>query len=164
MKTSKSYDDTKVKQTDTRAKEQAKEYADRKRRAEGKDFKVGERVLLRQPHKNKYSTPFFSDPFTIIKIKGSQLEIQDKHGKTYKRNSAHVKKYHVSAEEREEKEIEHPTTKEIPQPHPQPEEESTPHPTQANLSPSQPLQPIPIPTTPKRRTTRITKPPERLGY
>ena len=164
VKTSKSYDDTKVKQTDTRAKEQAKEYADRKRRAEEKDFKVGERVLLRQPHKNKYSAPFCSDPFTIIKINGSQLEIQDKHGKTYKRNSAHVKKYHVSAEEREEEEIEQPTTKEIPQPHPQPEEESTPHPTQANLSPPQPLQPIPIPTTPKRRTTRITKPPERLGY
>ena len=164
VKTSKSYDDTKVKQTDTRAKEQAKEYADRKRRAEEKDFKVGERVLLRQPHKNKYSTPFCSDPFTIIKINGSQLEIQDKHGQTYKRNSAHVKKYHVSAEEREEEEIEQPTTKEIPQPHPQPEEESTPHPTQANLSPPQPLQPIPIPTTPKRRTTRITKPPERLGY
>ena len=146
MKTSKSYDDTKVKQTDTRAKEQAKEYADRKRRAEEKDFKVGERVLLRQPHKNKYSTPFCSDPFTIIKINGSQLEIQDKHGQTHKRNSAHVKKYHVSAEEREEEEIEHPTTKEIPQPHPQPEEESTPHPTQANLSPPQPLQPITTPT------------------
>ena len=92
------------------------------------------------------------------------MEIQDKHGQTYKRNSAHVKKYHVPAEEREEEEIEHPTTKEIPQPHPQPEEESTPHPTQANLSPPQPLQPIPIPTTPKRGTTRITKPPERLGY
>ena len=77
------------------AKEQAKEYADRKRRAEEKDFKVGERVLLRQPHKNKYSTPFCSDPFTIIKKKGSQLEIQDKHGQTYKRNLIHVKKYHV---------------------------------------------------------------------
>ena len=143
---------------------QSKGASERKRRAEEKDFKVGERVLLRQPHKNKYSTPFCSDPFTIIKINGSQLEIQDKHGQTYKRNSAHVNKYHVSAEEREEEEIEQPTTKEIPQPHPQPEEESTPHPTQENLSPPQPLQPIPIPTTPKRRTTRITKPPERLGY
>ena len=97
VKTSKSYDDTKVIQTDTRAKEQAKEYADRKRRAEEKYFKVGERVLLRQPHKNKYSTPFCSDPFTIIRKKGSQLEIQDKHGQTYKRNSAHVKKYHLPA-------------------------------------------------------------------
>ena len=91
------------------------------------------------------------------------LNWKDKHGQTYKRNSAHVKKYHGPAEEGEEEEIEHPTTKEIPQPHPQPEEECTPHPTQANLSPPQPLQPIPIPTTPKRRTTRITKPPERLG-
>ena len=142
VKTSKSYDNTKVKQTDTRAKEQAKEYADRKRRAEEKDFKVGERVLLRQPHKNKYSTPFCGDPFTIIKKKGSQLEIQDKHGQTYKRNSAHVKKYHVPAEEREEEEI---------------EEESTPHPTQANLSPPQPLQPIPIPTIPGKKNNKNHK-------
>ena len=98
--TRKSYHETKAKETDTRAKEQAKEYAGRKRRAEEKYFKVKERVLLRQPHKNKYSTPFCIDPFTVIKINGSQLEIQDKHGQTYKRKSARIKKYHESAEER----------------------------------------------------------------
>ena len=58
VKSSKSYDDRKAQQTDARAKKQAKEYADRKRRAKEKDFKVGEKVLLRQPHKNKYSTQF----------------------------------------------------------------------------------------------------------
>ena len=34
VKSSKSYDDTKVQQTDARAKQQAREYADKKRRAE----------------------------------------------------------------------------------------------------------------------------------
>lgn len=162
VKPSKSYDHIKVQQTDDKAKQQAKEYADRKRRAKEKDFKVGEKVLLRQPHKNKYSTQFSSDPFTIIKINGSQLEIQDKHGQTSKRNSAHVKKYYKSADREEEDEIENPTTNklpqnELPQPSPQPEEETPPQSSQ-----SQPRQPTPFPTPLKRRTTRIIKPPERL--
>lgn len=161
VKSSKSYDDRKAQQTDARAKKQAKEYADWKCQAKEKDFKVGEKVLLRQLHKNKYSTQFSSDPFTIIKINGSQLEIQDRHGQTYKRNSAHAKKYHESAEEEE---IENPTTNKLPQPNPQPEEETPPQSSQATLSQSQPQQPIPFPTPPKRRTTRIIKPPERLGY
>lgn len=72
-------------------KKQRKEYADKKRRAEEKYFKV-ERKFFCQPHKNKCSTQFFSDTFTTVKINGSQLEIQDKHGQTHKRNSAHAKK------------------------------------------------------------------------
>ena len=77
--TSKSFDDTRAQQADAEAKKQAKEYADRKRRAQEKEFKIGDKVLLRQPHTNKYSTQFSSDPYTIIKINGSQLELQDKH-------------------------------------------------------------------------------------
>ena len=61
------------------------------------------------------------------------MEIQDKREQTYKRNSAHVKKYNGSAEERKEEEVEHPTTKEVSQPHHQLEKGSTAHPTQANL-------------------------------
>ena len=165
LKSSKSYDDKKVKQTDARAKQQAKEYADRKRWAEEKDFKIGEKVLLRQLHKNKYSTQFCSDPFTIIKINGSQLEIQDKHGQIYKRNSAHTKRYYESEENREEEEeIENPAPKELPQPNPQPEEETQPQSSQTNPFTSPPQEPIPSPAEPKRRTTRISKPPERLRY
>ena len=101
---------------------------------------------------------------TGIKINVYQLAFQVKHVQTYKRNSAHVKEYHESAEEREKEEVEHSTTKEVPQRHLQLEEKNTPHLTQANLSPTQHPQPIPIPTPPERRTTRITKPPKRLGY
>ena len=88
------YDNTRAQEADARAKKQAKEYADRKRRAQEKNVKIGDKVLIRQPHKNKYSTQFYSDPFTIVKINGSQLEVQDKHGQSYKRNSAHAKKYY----------------------------------------------------------------------
>ena len=80
--TSKSFDDTRAQQEDAEAKKQAKEYADRKRRAQEKEFKIGDKVLLRQPHTNKYSTQFSNDPYTIIKINGSQLELQDKHGES----------------------------------------------------------------------------------
>jgi hypothetical protein len=87
---------------DAKAKQQAKEYANGKRRAREKDFKIGDKVLLRQPHTNKYSTQFCSVPFTIIKINGSQLELQDQHGQKYKRNSAHMKKYHEPTERKDE--------------------------------------------------------------
>ena len=53
MESNKSYDDIKVQQTDAIAKQQAKEYADRKRWAEQKDFKVGKKAPLRQPHKKR---------------------------------------------------------------------------------------------------------------
>ena len=102
VKSSKSYDDTRAQQVDAKAKQQAKEYANGKRRAREKDFKIGDKVLLRQPHTNKYSTQFCSVPFTIIKINGSQLELQDQHGQKYKRNSAHMKKYHEPTERKDE--------------------------------------------------------------
>ncbi len=105
VKSSNVYDNTRAQEVDARAKEQAKKYADRKRQAQEKNFKIGEKVLIRQPHKNKYSTQFYSDPFTILKINGSQLEVQDKHGQSYKRNSAHAKKYYEPAEETDEKMI-----------------------------------------------------------
>jgi hypothetical protein len=46
VKSSKSYDDTRAQQADAKAKQQAKEYADGKRRAREKDFKIGDKVLL----------------------------------------------------------------------------------------------------------------------
>ena len=124
-------------------------------------------MLIRQPHKSKYSTQFYSDPFTIVKINGSQSEVQDTHGQCYKRNSAHAKKYHESAEGRdEEDDIENFTEEEVPERAPQPEEETLPQqqPGQETQQHSQPQQPIPVHTPPRRRPARKTKPPERFGY
>ena len=70
MKSSKSYDDTKLQQTDARAKQQAKEYVDTKRRAEEKDFKVGEKVLFRQSHKSKNSTQICPTHLQSSKLMG----------------------------------------------------------------------------------------------
>ena len=163
--TSKSFDDTRAQQTDAKAKKQAKEYADRKRRAQEKEFKIGDKVLLRQPHTNKYSTQFSSDPYTIIKINGSQLELRDKHGQKYKRNSAHAKKYHEVAEGRDEEEdMEHPVNEQVPQQVPQPEEETTPQPEQVTQPHQYPQQPLPLHSPPRKRSARKTKPPERFGY
>ena len=91
-------------------------YADRKRRTQEKDFKIGDKVLLRQPTTNKYSTQFSEKPVTIIKNNGYQLEIQHEHGQMYKRNSSHVKKYHHSTEDGEEDDIEHQKNRKTPRP------------------------------------------------
>ena len=47
---------------------------------------------------------------------------------------------------------------------PQPEAETLPLSSQTNPSTAPPQEPTTSPAQPKRRTTRITKPPERLGY
>jgi hypothetical protein len=128
---------------DAKAKQQAKEYADGKRRAREKYFKIGDKVLLRQPHTNKYSTQFSSVPFTIIKINGSQLELQEQHGQKYKRNSAHAKKYHEPAERKdEEDDTEHPANEHVPRQVPQREEETPPHQTSNPTTPSFSTTPI----------------------
>ena len=94
------------------------------------------------------------------------MEGQDKHGQSYKRNSAHAKKYYEPAEGRdEEDDIENFTEEEVPQRAPQPEE--TPPQQQleqATQQHSQLQQPIPVHTPPRRRPARKTKPPERFGY
>ncbi|CAB4019444.1 Hypothetical predicted protein [Paramuricea clavata] len=148
VKSSKSYDDTRAQQVDAKAKRQAKEYADGKRRARGKDFKIGDKILLRHPHTDKYSTQFSSVSFTIIKINGSQLELQDQHGQKYKRNSAHLKKYHKPAERKdEEDDTEHPANEQVPRQVPQPEEETPQQPGQV----SQPLPHSQQPHSPPRK-------------
>lgn len=170
IKSNKAVDDEKIRVQDAKAKKEAKEYADRKRRAREKDFEIGDAVLLRQQHNNKYSTPFFSDPFTIVKINGSQVIVRDKQGKMHKRNPADVKRYHEvteeSLKEAEEKDIGSPEIERsdeislrssIQQ---QPEAPST---QQSEASP-QSSETLSNYTQPPRRSTRTRKPPERFAF
>lgn len=116
-------DDTKARKSDAKAKSQAKEYADSKRKAKIKEFKAGDLVLLQQRHHNKYSTAFHPDPLKIIQINGTQLVIEDKTGKTHRRNSAHVKKFVQTNQhrfgKREEEEIDITSEKSTPEKLPQ---------------------------------------------
>ena len=78
-------DDSKVRETDYNAKKLAKEYADSKRRATTRDLKPGDLVLLRQQHKNKYTSTYSPEPLKIIQVNGSQILMQDANGNMYRR-------------------------------------------------------------------------------
>ena len=72
--------------------QRAKEYADTRRNAKASDLKVGDRVLVKQPKVNKFSTPFNPTPLTIISMKGSMVTASHPGGKQVTRNTAHFKK------------------------------------------------------------------------
>jgi hypothetical protein len=80
--------DSEGRNKDSSEKAKAKEYTDKTR-----NLAVGDKVLVTQKRKNKYSTQFGKDPMKIIKISGSQIILEDRHGKQQKRNSSLVKKY-----------------------------------------------------------------------
>ncbi|KAK3740432.1 hypothetical protein QZH41_004600 [Actinostola sp. cb2023] len=64
-----------VKQNDAKRKEQMKEYADRHNHARASDLKVGDKVLVKQPKKNKMSTPFKPEPLEVKEKKGSMIQL-----------------------------------------------------------------------------------------
>jgi hypothetical protein len=85
--------DAEVRNKDSSEKAKTKEYTDKTRHAKTRNLAVGDEVLVTQKRKNKYSTQFGKDPMKIIKINGSQIILEDRHGKQHRRNSSHVKKY-----------------------------------------------------------------------
>ncbi|CAB4043738.1 Hypothetical predicted protein [Paramuricea clavata] len=50
-----------------------KEYADKRRRSETSEIKVGDTVLIQQPKANKLSTPFNPRPYKVVARKGSMV-------------------------------------------------------------------------------------------
>ena len=71
LKTEHAPNDAKVRTTDAKAKQKAKEYADRRRNATARNLNVGDWVLVKQKHWNKYSTTFHPDPARILQINGT---------------------------------------------------------------------------------------------
>lgn len=95
-----------ARQNDKKNKEKGKEYGDTKRRANDHDIQPGDEVLLQQKASNKLSTTFEHEPYVVTERKGSQVTIRSKDGAEYKRNVAHVKRYHrPSWQEADAKEI-----------------------------------------------------------
>lgn len=83
-----------VRDRDAEKKEIGKTYSDEKRRASESNILVGDEVLLKQRHQNKFSTTFESTPFQVIEKNGNQLVIQspDK-SRVLKRNIIHTRPY-----------------------------------------------------------------------
>lgn len=69
-----------------------KNYADSRARAKPHTFKIGDRVLVKRPKVNKFSTPFDPRPYTVVNIKGSMISAR-LHGNTITRNSSFFKLY-----------------------------------------------------------------------
>ena len=68
-----SNDATDVRKKDKAEKERGKKYMDSRRKAKTRNLQVGDKVLVTQKHKNKFSTKFFPDPMEIIQIHGHKL-------------------------------------------------------------------------------------------
>ncbi len=62
-------------------------YANIKRNAAGSDIQTGDKVLLRQERKDKLSTNFKSEPFTVVDRNGNCVSVQSDSGVQYKRKS-----------------------------------------------------------------------------
>ena len=61
----------KVKVNDSTAQAKMKEQADKKAYVHQSCIKIGDKVLCRQPHHTKHTTPFNNQLYTVIKVKGS---------------------------------------------------------------------------------------------
>ena len=63
----------KLRHRDAANKAKAKAYCDRRRNAKNSELQVGDTVLVRQPRKNKLSTPFDARPLEIVQRTGSMI-------------------------------------------------------------------------------------------
>ena len=86
--------DEEVRDRDQEKKIKMKEYSDRTRKAEESNLMAGDKVLLKQPRANKWTTRFESQPYELIDKCGNSVVIKSPEGAQYKRNSTHVKLYH----------------------------------------------------------------------
>ena len=66
-----------IRQTDAKSKEKMKEYADKRSHAKSTDLKIGDKVLIKQPKKDKMSTPFKPEPLEIKDKKRNMITAQN---------------------------------------------------------------------------------------
>ncbi|KAK3754982.1 hypothetical protein QZH41_004427 [Actinostola sp. cb2023] len=140
-----------VRQNDAKRKEQMKEYADRHNHARASDLKVGDKVLVKQPKKNKLSTPFKPEPLEVKEKKGSMITAHNAEY-TVTRNTSFFKKIPSSTQvpltlSDEEEEL-----------HPNNETDETSSQAQSNADPQDPGTPPPL-----RRSSRNRRAPEYLN-
>ena len=80
-----------VQEKDKKAKEKMKIYADKKRRAQSSEIKVGDMVLMKQRKHNKFSTRFDPVPFRVERRQGTMVTVT-RNGKYVTRNTSLLKK------------------------------------------------------------------------
>ena len=140
-----------VRQNDAKRKEQMKEYADRHNHARASDLKVGDKVLVKQPKKNKLSTPFKPEPLEVKEKKGSMITAHNAEY-TVTRNTSFFKKIPSSTQ------VPLPLSDEEEELHPNNETDETSSQAQSNADPQDPGT-----TPPLRRSSRNRRAPEYLN-
>jgi hypothetical protein len=89
--------DTDIRDRDSLSKTKNKIYADKKRRAQRNNLKLGDRVLLKREQRHKFETAFDPTPGIIIAMKGSMLTIKHK-GKEITRDVSKLRYVHGDQE------------------------------------------------------------------
>ena len=92
------FGDENIRDQDMAVKYQNKTYIDSKRQAKTSDLQVGDKVLVKQPVNSKMDTPYYPEPFTLVKKNGNSCTIQSPTGVNYKRNNTHLRKYFSSVD------------------------------------------------------------------
>ena len=89
-----------VQKKDQQAKAKMKEHADKRSHAQCSDIKVGDKVLIRQRRKNKFSTKFDPSPFEVVRVSGTMVTVT-RNEKYVTRNISLFKKINPSTEGRD---------------------------------------------------------------
>ena len=79
-----------VRDRDIEQKNKSKSYADSRRGARHSEVLPGDQVLVQQEKKDKQSTRFNPNPYTVVSKHGNSLIVQSQ-GAQYSRNTAHVR-------------------------------------------------------------------------
>ncbi|PFX15319.1 Uncharacterized protein K02A2.6 [Stylophora pistillata] len=82
-----------LRERDAHVKLRQKEYADRTRGAKQSDIQEGDKVLLKQTHKNKLSPNYEPESYIVTQKDGNAVVLQDTNGNNKMHNIAHMKKF-----------------------------------------------------------------------
>ena len=78
----------KAKEKDEAMKTKAKDYTDKKRRANEHHFQIGEEVFMKQARNKKWTTRYGKERVKIVNIKGSMITIETMDGKRLARDAS----------------------------------------------------------------------------
>ena len=93
-----------VKTNDVMAKTRARHYANERRHAKTSNLEVGDKVLLKQRKRNKFTTKFQLEPYTVIERKGTRI-VAENERHTITRNASFFKKIKEGMRESDEDEV-----------------------------------------------------------
>ncbi|XP_062700774.1 uncharacterized protein K02A2.6 isoform X1 [Aedes albopictus] len=150
--------DEAVRDRDAIYKHAAKTHADAARGAKTSYLQTGDRVLMKNLHPaNKLSAPFLPDPAIVLQKQGNSVMVETPAGRTYRRNSSHLKKVHEKEDTNSDNEAEWTTPS---------EEHRQGSPIDAtdrrNQLSSQSKSPVPLTESPVLRSKRTIRKPLRF--